>query len=271
MDSWTGVYIPDSLPPSIPQVLINREPLKHLSFDVELLGDCDVIVQELCHRLGDDWTAICSAPCSSQQILRDDMSTPSFSDNDNHPPTPPNSEDNSRMSFQVASEEDSRMSFCTNQDGRDFPMSAEKPDSRENSQNIQDPTSFSCQGAVLTARESASNSLPHHRPDFQGEDILTSLSEDPDLAETTLVGDPDPKIPGAIDIPRQTGSVRDTSTTLSGVAQSLESPGHSLGNCIQAPLDHPNQCHEAQTDHKVLRDWWKPKLFNLASKLKGRH
>ena len=36
------------------QILINREPLPHLNFDVELLGDCDVIVSELCSRLG--WT-----------------------------------------------------------------------------------------------------------------------------------------------------------------------------------------------------------------------
>lgn len=43
----------------MPQVLINREPLPHLNFDVELLGDCDVIVNELCHRLGDDYEQLC--------------------------------------------------------------------------------------------------------------------------------------------------------------------------------------------------------------------
>lgn len=43
----------------MPQVLINREPLPHLNFDVELLGDCDVIVNELCHRLGDDFEQLC--------------------------------------------------------------------------------------------------------------------------------------------------------------------------------------------------------------------
>uniref|UniRef100_A0A2R5L6L7 protein acetyllysine N-acetyltransferase n=1 Tax=Ornithodoros turicata TaxID=34597 RepID=A0A2R5L6L7_9ACAR len=44
--------IPSSVPPDIPQILINREPLKHVTFDVELLGDCDVIIRELCNRLG---------------------------------------------------------------------------------------------------------------------------------------------------------------------------------------------------------------------------
>ncbi|KAK3868948.1 hypothetical protein Pcinc_025697 [Petrolisthes cinctipes] len=47
--------IPSSLPPHVPQILINREPLRHLTFDVELLGDCDVIINELCHRLENGW------------------------------------------------------------------------------------------------------------------------------------------------------------------------------------------------------------------------
>lgn len=47
--------IPNSVPHDVPQVLINREQLPHLNFDVELLGDCDVIVNELCHRLGGDF------------------------------------------------------------------------------------------------------------------------------------------------------------------------------------------------------------------------
>lgn len=49
----------DSIPHEVPQVLINREPLPHLNFDVELLGDCDGIVNELCHRLGGDFEPLC--------------------------------------------------------------------------------------------------------------------------------------------------------------------------------------------------------------------
>lgn len=40
--------IPSSLPAHVPQILINREPLPHCHFDVELLGDCDVIINHLC-------------------------------------------------------------------------------------------------------------------------------------------------------------------------------------------------------------------------------
>lgn len=51
--------IPNSIPGHVPQVLINREPLRHLNFDVELLGDCDGIINELCLRLGEGWNDIC--------------------------------------------------------------------------------------------------------------------------------------------------------------------------------------------------------------------
>jgi thiamine pyrophosphate-dependent acetolactate synthase large subunit-like protein len=43
--------IPLLLPKSVPQVLINRESLRHMNFDVELLGDCDGIVNEILNRL----------------------------------------------------------------------------------------------------------------------------------------------------------------------------------------------------------------------------
>jgi hypothetical protein len=46
--------IPDMIPPQVPQILINREPLPHLRFNAELLGNCDEILEELSVRLG--WT-----------------------------------------------------------------------------------------------------------------------------------------------------------------------------------------------------------------------
>lgn len=59
------------MPADVPQILINRESLKHMNFDVELLGDCDGIVNELLLRLEEkrkqdklttdshEWTDIC--------------------------------------------------------------------------------------------------------------------------------------------------------------------------------------------------------------------
>ncbi|CAO3568021.1 unnamed protein product [Mortierella alpina] len=40
------------LPNSVPQILINRTPNYHMEFDVQLLGNCDTIVAELCRMAG---------------------------------------------------------------------------------------------------------------------------------------------------------------------------------------------------------------------------
>lgn len=61
MASFTAGHVP----PEVPQVLINREPLRHMTFDVELLGDCDVVISELCQRLGGSWNSLlddCNMP-----------------------------------------------------------------------------------------------------------------------------------------------------------------------------------------------------------------
>lgn len=40
------------LPPNVPQIYISKEPVGHINFDIDLLGPCDVVVTELCRRLG---------------------------------------------------------------------------------------------------------------------------------------------------------------------------------------------------------------------------
>ncbi|CAG8462201.1 10849_t:CDS:2 [Ambispora gerdemannii] len=44
------------IPHRVPQIVINRTPIKHMHFDVQLLGDCDIIISELCRLL--DWEII---------------------------------------------------------------------------------------------------------------------------------------------------------------------------------------------------------------------
>lgn len=68
-------HIPSSIPASVPQILINREQLHHLKFDVELLGDSDVIINQICQRLSgngsgyddDEWKQL----CCDDQVLRE--------------------------------------------------------------------------------------------------------------------------------------------------------------------------------------------------------
>jgi len=53
------------------QILINREPLPHLTPDVELLGDCDGIINQICHMLGDGWEGpIHTEPMEEISILQ---------------------------------------------------------------------------------------------------------------------------------------------------------------------------------------------------------
>ncbi|XP_053211746.1 NAD-dependent protein deacetylase sirtuin-1-like [Panonychus citri] len=53
--------IPNAIPPDVPRVLINREPLEHICFDVELLGDCDDVIQQISRKLGGVWLNLCES------------------------------------------------------------------------------------------------------------------------------------------------------------------------------------------------------------------
>ncbi|KAK4547453.1 hypothetical protein LTR36_001109 [Oleoguttula mirabilis] len=44
--------MPNHLPHNVPHIFISREPIKHVTFDIQLLGDCDHVVYELCRRAG---------------------------------------------------------------------------------------------------------------------------------------------------------------------------------------------------------------------------
>ncbi|MCJ1223623.1 NAD-dependent histone deacetylase sir2 [Toensbergia leucococca] len=46
--------IPGFLPAHVPQLYISRTTCSHIDFDIDLLGDCDTVVAELCNRAGWD-------------------------------------------------------------------------------------------------------------------------------------------------------------------------------------------------------------------------
>jgi len=47
--------IPDCIRSEVPQIYISREPISDIEFDIQLLGDCDIVVAELCHAAGEGW------------------------------------------------------------------------------------------------------------------------------------------------------------------------------------------------------------------------
>ncbi|XP_052262134.1 NAD-dependent protein deacetylase sirtuin-1-like isoform X1 [Dreissena polymorpha] len=70
--------VPTSLPANVPQILINKERLRNQNFDIELLGDCDLIVGELCRRLGEKWASLARQEPMTQ-IDRSTIATPPVS------------------------------------------------------------------------------------------------------------------------------------------------------------------------------------------------
>ncbi|KAF2771657.1 SIR2-domain-containing protein [Teratosphaeria nubilosa] len=44
--------MPNYLPHKVPHIYISREPVTHINFDIQLIGDCDHVVFELCRRAG---------------------------------------------------------------------------------------------------------------------------------------------------------------------------------------------------------------------------
>ena len=69
--------------------MINKEPLKNLNFDVELLGDCDTIVGELCRHLGEGWYILSLDVEPLTEVAEDQLLTP--------PATPTDDNNDSKM------------------------------------------------------------------------------------------------------------------------------------------------------------------------------
>jgi len=60
----------DYIPHHVPQILINRESVTHVQFDVELLGNCDTIIDYLSYKL--DWKEVLNKdPIPSEPVLHE--------------------------------------------------------------------------------------------------------------------------------------------------------------------------------------------------------
>jgi NAD-dependent deacetylase sirtuin 1 len=70
----------------IPQILINRERLPHKTFDIELLGNCDVIINEICLRLAKIDSSFQQLKLSNQNFLKE-ISYENFQTTIEEPPT----------------------------------------------------------------------------------------------------------------------------------------------------------------------------------------
>ncbi|XP_047125774.1 NAD-dependent protein deacetylase sirtuin-1 isoform X2 [Hydra vulgaris] len=53
-----NILKPGLIKQNVPQLLINREQLHHIEFDVEMYGNCDDVICYLCSELGREWTDV---------------------------------------------------------------------------------------------------------------------------------------------------------------------------------------------------------------------
>uniref|UniRef100_F1KR14 NAD-dependent protein deacetylase sir-2.1 n=1 Tax=Ascaris suum TaxID=6253 RepID=F1KR14_ASCSU len=73
--------IPFSVDASVPQVLINREPLPHYTADIELLGNCDDIIIQIALALGHPYTQLLNKEVVDNHVcegLSEARSTPAI-------------------------------------------------------------------------------------------------------------------------------------------------------------------------------------------------
>ena len=58
----------DSILPDVPQIVINNKLLSNVVSDVQLIGDLDVILDELCLRLGELFLELCIDAKRQQRV-----------------------------------------------------------------------------------------------------------------------------------------------------------------------------------------------------------
>ncbi|XP_048664851.1 NAD-dependent protein deacetylase sirtuin-1, partial [Marmota marmota marmota] len=133
-----------SIPHEVPQILINREPLPHLHFDVELLGDCDVIINELCHRLGGEYAKLCCNPVKLSEITEKPPRTQKeLVHLSELPPTPLNISEESSSPERTSPPDSSVIVTLLNQTAKtndDLDVSESKSCVEEKSQEVQTST-----------------------------------------------------------------------------------------------------------------------------------
>ncbi|CAF3518670.1 unnamed protein product [Adineta steineri] len=145
----------------IPQILINRERLPHKTFDIELLGNCDVIINEICLRLAKTDPAF-----SQMKIPNENLLTEISSENLIEPEEP------QRKKQKISSDSDKQESSLS-------PTSLESKVPIESS-NSQKQTLLSLKNSSLFNQNSSYISYPPRQYIFPGAEIDFSSDEDED-------------------------------------------------------------------------------------------
>ncbi len=265
---------PDSLPAHVPQILINREPLRHLTFDVELLGNCDVIVNELCNRLGEGWNTICTSLGTSLEISREEMETPVHSSGENSTPdhqtqrsNVPGSESESAAAEVTSSVSENLDTTCSEQ-RQIFPEARSschaEPTSPTKESVEQSPDGGDRAGSVISVVKKETTGVGTY------EDTQTNAS----CSSTTKAC---PVMTVACQREKESGSnTSGASVHSTDSSGQIEDSGRDF--CVSnagQPVDSSElgegQDEKSERELEMLRASWQPRRINIASRIPGKH
>ena len=255
-------HFSDSIPAEVPQILINKERLRNLNFDVELLGDCDTIVGELCRRLGEEWAELATSELMVQ-VLRDELTTPPMSpsqENENTDIKDVSMEseseskllDNQTASVKDSSKTDSELNSTSNKTDKPNQGSISKDTSNNTSDNDNKTTSLDIadKSSINTAdisKAESSDSKPEsesHIPDSVDKSELSSSSE-------------------------KIGESSETADSTSESKDKVESERGKENGLDEPTVGTSNSDSQSSVPREVARSWWQPAKFNLANRLEG--
>lgn len=186
--------IPHLLPADVPQILINRESLKHMNFDVELLGDCDGIVNELLLRLDEkrkqkeekdelEWANICSRKETLTQIADQEAEQLLFNTNSPQSSPEPQVAETTKSNEEKQTEEENLEQEETQKLSLDPAKRYTKDYLKENTFLYLKPNTYIFHGAEISLRNTKKK-LNRLRKKLNMTDDLMSSESDEILADS---------------------------------------------------------------------------------------
>ena len=254
-----------------------------MTFDVELLGNCDVIVNELSRRLGYGWNQICTNDVSgtSNEITRDEMVTPvPPSDGDSPYHAPPGGgggdaitkTDGKAASLSAEGSQSTQSPEVTSSSTTGSNSTTESHDSSNNSNN----SNANTHTPASTADSNKDSSLEAaNNTEIMGSNIKTEAKSE-STENVTLESDLETKNDNAAKgrtIRNEASNCMQQSSMQSDVeskptASEADEKGHvAEGDGDEAEVRDAHERDDAEL--AMLRSSWRPKLINLASRLPG--
>ncbi|KAL4240272.1 NAD-dependent protein deacetylase sirtuin-1 [Mactra antiquata] len=267
--------IPNSLPAHVPQILINKEHLRHLNFDVELLGDCDTIMNEICRRLGNEWTKICDDTVLTQ-IAFDDLPTPPQSPVQNDHSKPDTVISTSKLKDDCNSIDDAKnvekRQECVSEEmeidkeSKDSAVCSTNVDSSEKCENSKSVESMDNESPVESS--SKNDIVPVESSNTDDTGLVESSSKDDKMPEGNSSKDDTGRVESSNKDGEASTSISDknieqsdkdaTNTETKTVGKDVEQPGCS----------YKDNKASASTDSNVITSsYWAPKRQNIADRL----